>query len=81
MDLNHHLCLMLLEEKLHLCPLPENRPLRILDTGTGTGIWAMDMADKYASSQIVCAASISFSYSLAHYLQIGNDLSPIQPKW
>ncbi|PSN69549.1 S-adenosyl-L-methionine-dependent methyltransferase [Corynespora cassiicola Philippines] len=64
LDLNHHLCLMLMDDQLHLAELPENKPLRILDAGTGTGIWAMDIADKFPNSEV-----------------IGNDLSPIQPKW
>jgi ubiquinone/menaquinone biosynthesis C-methylase UbiE len=33
----------MLKDELHLAPL-EN-PQRILDLGTGTGIWAMDMAE------------------------------------
>jgi ribosomal protein L11 methylase PrmA len=35
--------LMLLDNKLHLAPIPN--PKRILDLGCGTGIWCMDMAD------------------------------------
>jgi ubiquinone/menaquinone biosynthesis C-methylase UbiE len=34
---------MLLDNKLHLAPIPN--PMRILDLGCGTGIWCMDMAD------------------------------------
>ncbi|KAF2691045.1 S-adenosyl-L-methionine-dependent methyltransferase [Lentithecium fluviatile CBS 122367] len=64
LDLSHHLCLMLLDDKLHLADLPQDKPLRILDVGTGTGIWAMDIGDKYPNAEVV-----------------GNDLSPIQPRW
>lgn len=53
LDLNHHLCLMLMDDQLHLAELPENKPLRILDAGTGTGIWAMDIADKFPNSEVV----------------------------
>ncbi|MCJ1256665.1 hypothetical protein MMC24_004489 [Lignoscripta atroalba] len=42
----------MLKGKLFLAPIKD--PKRILDIGTGTGIWAMEM---------------------------GNDLSPIQPRW
>jgi ubiquinone/menaquinone biosynthesis C-methylase UbiE len=38
-DLAHHMYLMTLEGKLHLAPLVN--PHKILDVGTGTGIWAM----------------------------------------
>lgn len=64
LDLNHHLCLLLLDDRLHLCDLPEDMAIRILDIGTGTGIWAMDMGDKFPNAQV-----------------IGNELSPIQPRW
>ncbi|KAH8724032.1 S-adenosyl-L-methionine-dependent methyltransferase [Phaeosphaeriaceae sp. PMI808] len=52
LDLNHHLCLMLLDNKLHLAPLDQGKPLRILDIGTGTGIWAMDMGDKFPNAEV-----------------------------
>lgn len=35
---------------LHLAPLV--RPKQILDVGTGTGIWAIEMADDYPEAQI-----------------------------
>jgi ribosomal protein L11 methylase PrmA len=34
----------MLDDKLHLAPIGEN-PQRILDVGTGTGIWAIDMGE------------------------------------
>ena len=43
LDLYHHIFLTLLEGKL--CAVPLKRPQRILDVGTGTGIWAIDMAE------------------------------------
>lgn len=62
--MSHHMCLLLLDDKLHLAELPEDRAIRVLDIGTGTGIWAMDMGDRYPNATV-----------------IGNELSPIQPKW
>lgn len=39
LDLQHHLCVLTLEGKLHLCPAGKENVLhRVLDVGTGTGI-------------------------------------------
>jgi ubiquinone/menaquinone biosynthesis C-methylase UbiE len=57
LDLNHHVCLMLLNNALHFAPLADDKSLRILDIGTGTGIWAMDMGDKYPNAEVVSSNS------------------------
>jgi ubiquinone/menaquinone biosynthesis C-methylase UbiE len=44
MDLVHHIYSLLLGGKLHKAPISSN-PQRVLDIGTGTGIWAMDFAE------------------------------------
>ena len=44
MGLVHHIYSLLLEGKLHLAPLSES-PKRVLDLGTGTGLWAVDFAE------------------------------------
>ncbi|KAK5659911.1 hypothetical protein OQA88_13375 [Cercophora sp. LCS_1] len=65
-DMKHTVCVTVCDGKLHFAPL--DNPHKILDIGTGTGIWAIDstsfMADEYPSAEV-----------------IGIDLSPIQPGW
>lgn len=46
----HHLWLLTLHDQLFLAPI-EN-PQRILDIGTGTGLWAIDMADFFPDAEI-----------------------------
>ena len=36
--------------QLHLCPV--RNPREILDVGTGTGIWAIEMSDKFPEAQV-----------------------------
>ncbi|KAL9042880.1 MAG: hypothetical protein Q9180_000264 [Flavoplaca navasiana] len=63
LDIMHKLTEVSLGGKLNLAPIPADAK-RILDIGTGTGIWAIEAGDKYPQAEI-----------------LGNDISPIQPKW
>lgn len=56
-DLQHHKYHLLLKERLFVAPIPDAQlqsgNSRILDLGTGTGIWAIDMADKYPTAEVL----------------------------
>ncbi|RYC89069.1 hypothetical protein BFJ63_vAg8025 [Fusarium oxysporum f. sp. narcissi] len=52
LDLIHHWLTLMLDDKLFLPPIGDN-PQKILDIGTGTGIWAINVADEYPSANVI----------------------------
>ncbi|PYH88938.1 S-adenosyl-L-methionine-dependent methyltransferase [Aspergillus ellipticus CBS 707.79] len=52
LDMLHHIFRLMLGGNLHLAPLVA-APQRVLDIGTGTGIWAMDMAEEFPDATVV----------------------------
>ncbi|RPB11846.1 S-adenosyl-L-methionine-dependent methyltransferase [Morchella conica CCBAS932] len=52
LDILHHTYLVMMDDQLTLAPIDPN-PQRILDVGTGTGIWAIDMGERYPSAEII----------------------------
>ncbi|KAK1997562.1 methyltransferase domain-containing protein [Colletotrichum falcatum] len=50
-DMKHAMCVNVMGGKLH-CASIEN-PQKIIDIGTGTGIWAIDMGDEYPEADVV----------------------------
>jgi hypothetical protein len=52
MDVNHHMSTLCLDGKLFLAPLKPGIQ-KVIDIGTGTGIWAIDFADKFPSAEVI----------------------------
>ncbi|KAL8961085.1 MAG: hypothetical protein Q9193_002305 [Seirophora villosa] len=50
-DIAHHAWRLALNQSLYLAPI--QRPSRILDVGTGTGIWAIEMAETFPDAEVV----------------------------
>ncbi|RPA95921.1 S-adenosyl-L-methionine-dependent methyltransferase [Choiromyces venosus 120613-1] len=54
LDMTHHLYLLITGGSLFTVPIDTtNPPQRILDIGTGTGIWAVDMAEEFRSAEVI----------------------------
>ncbi|KAL2675688.1 hypothetical protein Neosp_011878 [[Neocosmospora] mangrovei] len=51
LDIAHHFMVMLKNDRLFDAPV--TRMSKVLDVGTGTGIWAIDMADAYPETEII----------------------------
>ncbi|KAF3008195.1 hypothetical protein E8E14_008223 [Neopestalotiopsis sp. 37M] len=52
LDLQHHLMTLLLDGWYGLAPL-QQVPEYVLDVATGTGIWALEFAEKFPQSQVI----------------------------
>ncbi|RMY99281.1 hypothetical protein D0862_07196 [Hortaea werneckii] len=51
MDIHYHSLRLVLGNKHFFAPL--EYPMSVIDIGTGTGIWAMDVADDFPNSQVI----------------------------
>ncbi|KUJ13013.1 S-adenosyl-L-methionine-dependent methyltransferase [Mollisia scopiformis] len=52
LDISHHKYLLLLEGNLTAAPIEKDIE-RVLDIGTGTGIWAIDFADEHPNTTVI----------------------------
>ncbi|KAL2258673.1 hypothetical protein VTK26DRAFT_7948 [Humicola hyalothermophila] len=52
MDVHHHMCLLMEDGKLCLTPIKDDIK-KVVDIGTGTGIWAIDFGDQYPNAEVI----------------------------
>jgi SAM-dependent methyltransferase len=52
LDIIHHFLVLAMDEKLYRAPLKKDIK-SILDVGTGTGIWAIEMADEFPGAEVI----------------------------
>jgi hypothetical protein len=48
-----HACVKMLCQQLYFAPLDERNVQNVLDIGTGTGIWAIEMGDQFPAANVV----------------------------
>ncbi|UQC88540.1 methyltransferase domain-containing protein [Colletotrichum lupini] len=53
LDFHHTYMVKILGRRLFLAPIPSETTHRILDIGTGTGIWAIEAADVFPNAEIL----------------------------
>ncbi|KAH6949262.1 S-adenosyl-L-methionine-dependent methyltransferase [Fusarium avenaceum] len=53
LDMNHHCLTLGIGGRLHLAPLDKHNITKVIDIGTGTGIWALDFADEYPNAEVI----------------------------
>ncbi|KAL2177344.1 S-adenosyl-L-methionine-dependent methyltransferase [Thermothelomyces heterothallicus CBS 202.75] len=53
MDIQHHAFTLMLDGALYKAPLEVDKIKKVLDVGTGTGIWAIDFADEHPNVEVI----------------------------
>ncbi|KAK3377611.1 methyltransferase domain-containing protein [Podospora didyma] len=53
LDLAHHLMFLATGRRNYLAPIEEKQLHRILDIGTGTGIWAITVGDEFPNAEVI----------------------------
>ncbi|KAK1760216.1 methyltransferase domain-containing protein [Echria macrotheca] len=53
LDFVHEIIFRVLGHRLCLAPIDEKKIERVLDMGTGTGIWALEFADRFPNAQVL----------------------------
>ncbi|KAM0247562.1 hypothetical protein ACHAP5_004013 [Fusarium lateritium] len=80
-DISHHYLTVLLDNNLFLAPISPHVQ-NVLDVGTGSGIWAMQVHPP-SHSLLLALTNLprDFADTYPGAQVIGSDLSPCQPEW
>lgn len=73
----HHLFLKVMNDKLHLAPVKD--PKSIADLGTGTGLWAMDIADVFDDADVLGVDLSPVPYTTQPNVEF--DVDDITAEW
>ncbi|KAM5385501.1 hypothetical protein ACJZ2D_000700 [Fusarium nematophilum] len=83
MDINHHTLTLGIGGKLHKAPLERDNLELVVDIGTGTGIWAIDLADAYPNARVVGTdlSPIQPSWIPPNLQLVGSEIEDCTREW
>ncbi|UQC90272.1 uncharacterized protein CLUP02_15802 [Colletotrichum lupini] len=80
--LQHNLFLLTLDNKLGLAPpnAPDSKVKRVLDVGTGTGIWAVDFGEEHPEAEVL---GIDLSPSMPQFIppNVKFEIDDLEEPW
>ncbi|KAF9877429.1 methyltransferase domain-containing protein [Colletotrichum karsti] len=82
LDLQHNLCLLTFNNTLGLAPpnKPDSKVKRVLDVGTGSGIWAVDFGEEHPEAEVI---GIDLSPSMPDFVppNVKFEIDDLEEEW